>query len=99
MAPLVEWITVCAFHSMNVGKKLVIRLSIPRDQTLLHAICTHETPLVVVTRPLIANPKPSEVIETLVLANLLGIQMAMVIDNGHVLGMVVIELAGQWRSE
>ena len=57
-----------------------------------HAVGAHRTPLVVVAVVAVHQPELGDVAELDVLGDLLGHQVAVVVDDGHLLRMLVIEL-------
>ena len=57
------------------------------------AVCTHGSPLVVVSVVAIHKPELGDITELDVLCNLLGHQVAVIVDDGHVLCMLMIEFA------
>ena len=58
------------------------------DIIFIHAVGAHDAPLVVVT----AQPNLSDVLETDILVDLLGIQMAVVVVDGHFCSVVMVQL-------
>ena len=61
---------------------------------LAHSVGAHRTPFIMVAIVSVHQPELGDVAELDVLGNLLRHQMAMVIDDGHVLRMLVIKLPG-----
>ena len=68
--------------------KLLASRGVASDKTLVDAVGAHQAPLVVVA----AQPNLGDVLETLVLPDLLGRNVAVVVDDGHALGKVVEQL-------
>ena len=65
--------------------------ALPGDKILLHTVPPHQPPLVVVS----SQPHLGQVVEPPVLPNLFGVNVAVVVRNGHPLGILVVEfLAG-----
>ena len=60
-----------------------------------HAAGPHDAPLVVVA----GQPGLSQVGELLVLVDLLGIEMAVIVEDGHVLGVLIVEAASGFAAE
>ena len=82
-------------HCLRIFQELVIVGSIAGAIPLRHPVGTHLPPLVVVT----AQPELRHVVPTAVFRNLLRGEMAMVVDNRHLLRIFVVQAAGRLRHK
>ena len=91
VAPLKDGVANAATQGLGPLLELLASRGIASDKTLVDAVGAHQAPLVVVA----AQPNLGDVLETLVLPDLLGRNVAMVVNDGHALGKVVEQfLAG-----
>ena len=91
VCPVVEWITHRVGYGLGPLFKLLPVRSIARAVALSHAICSHCAPLVVVA----IEPYLRKRAETVIRGHILGIEVAMVVDNGHLRCVIVIEALGR----
>ena len=91
MSPMIERVTHRVRHSLGPLLELLPIRRITRAETLLDAICSHGTPLIVVT----IEPYLGKVTETVVRSHILRIEVTVVVDNGHLRRMVVIQTLGR----
>ena len=93
-------------HFQALGKllkALTIRL-VTGDVLLGHAVGAHHAPLVVVAevaavRVAAAQPDLSDVVEAAVLVDLAGRDVAVIVADGHILCIVVIQMLSRGRLE
>ena len=88
MAPLKDGVAHTTAQGLGPLLELLTSRGIAGNEALINAVCTHQAPLVVVT----AQPNLGDVLKTLVVPNLLGRNVAVVVDDGHALGKVVEQL-------
>ena len=91
VSPVIERVAHRIGYGLGPLLKLLPVRCITRAVTLRHAICTHGTPLIVIA----IEPYLRKRAETVIRGYILGIEMAVVIDNGHLRRMVVIEALGR----
>jgi hypothetical protein len=87
--PVVERIAQGVRDRPRPGHELVIRLGIAGAELLVHPVGAHGPPLVVVA----CQPEVIQVVKGAVGGQVLGGQVAVVVVDGHRLGVVVVELA------
>ena len=95
MAPVVQGIADGAREDLRVLLKLLAVGGVAGDVLLLHAARAQQAPLVMVA----AQPDLRDVGEAAVLVDLLRAQVAVVVQDGHVRGVVVVENARRGRLE
>ena len=88
MGPVVQRIADEVGHGLGPLLELFCQSGIAGNIMLSHTAGTHGAPFIVVT----AQPDLGDGIIALVLVDLLGIDVAVVIDNGHLRSMLMIEL-------
>ena len=88
VAPLKDGVANAATQGLGPLLELLASRGVASDKTLVDAVGAHQAPLVVVA----AQPNLGDVLETLVLPNLLGRNVAVIVDDGHALGKVVEQL-------
>ena len=88
VAPLKDGVANAATQSLGPLLELLTSRGIAGNEALVNAVCTHQAPLVVVT----AQPNLGDVLKTLVVPDLLGRNVAVVVDDRHALGKVVEQL-------
>ena len=91
MRPVEKRILDEALHRFGELDELVVPGGVARDILLLDAIRAHLAPLVVVA----AQPNLRDIRPALVLGNLARRQMAVVVDDRHILGVAMVKLAGR----
>ncbi len=99
VAPLEDGVAGRLLDGLHEGAELLVIVAVARNELLGHTRRTHEAPLVVITGAVLADPDLGEVAELLVLPDLHGREVAMVVDDGHVLRVVVEELLGPFGGE
>ena len=72
-------------HYARKGAELLVLICIACDVLLVNAVCTHLTPLVVVT----AEEEVKGVSELVVLRDHLGAEMTVIVDDGQILHLLV----------
>ena len=77
MAPVEQGVADSLAQALSPFAELLVIGSVTGDVLFVHTARTHETPLVVIA----AQPYLSDVVELTILSNLLGIDMAMVVQN------------------
>ena len=82
-------------HHGGEALEFLLEGGLAGDVLLGHTAGAHHPPLVVVA----GQPGLANVGELLVLVNLLGIQVAVVVEDGHALGIFMIEPAGRLAVE
>lgn len=86
MRPMIKRISHRVRHRLGPFKEFLIRGLISGDVFLGNAIRSHRSPFVMVS----AQPYLRKILELVILRYLPGIQMAMVINDGHLRRMLVI---------
>ena len=81
VAPLKNGVANATLQGLRPLLELLASRGVTGDKALVHAVGTHKAPLVVVA----AQPDLGDGFKTLVLENLLGGNMAVIVNNGHVL--------------
>ena len=89
VGPVVDGISDELGHNSGKAVKLLPEGGGAGDVLLGHAAGPHDPPLVVVA----GQPRFADVGELLVLIDLLGIEVAVVVEDGHVRGVLVIQTA------
>ena len=74
---------LCKFH-----KLFVIVTAITCDKLLRSTVCSYLSPFIVVT----SKEKLKSILEILVLRNHFGNKVAMIVDNRHILCIIVVKL-------
>ena len=88
MAPVEQGVADSLAQALSPFAELLVIGSVTGDVLFVHTAGTHETPLVVIA----AQPYLSDVVELTILSNLLGIDMAMVVQNRCFFCVVVEQL-------
>ena len=89
MCPVIQRVTQCIGHRFSPLLKLLPVASVlTRAVLLVNAIGTHGAPLVVVA----AQPKFGNALEAMVVSHHFGNKMTMVIDDGHLSRMIVVQV-------
>ena len=88
VAPLKDGVAHATAQGLGPLLELLASRGIAGNEALVDAVGTHQAPLVVVT----AQPNLGDVLKTLVVPDLLGRNVAVVVDDGHALGKVVEQL-------
>ena len=88
VAPLKDRVTHATAQSLGPLLELLASRGIAGDEALVDAVGAHQAPLVVVA----AQPDLGDVLEALVIPDLLGRDVAVVVDDGHALGKAVEQL-------
>ena len=89
--PVVERVAHGVRNSLGpLLKGLPGRVLAAGEVILAHAVGTHGTPLIVVSVVTVHQPQLGNVTELDVFRNLLRHQVAVIVDDGHVLGMLVV---------
>ena len=95
VGPVVDGVAHQGGHNGGEALEFLLEGGLAGDVLLGHAAGAHHPPLVVVA----GQPGLANVGELLVLVNLLGIQVAVVVEDGHALGILMIEPAGRLAVE
>ena len=74
-------------HDLGPGLELLEVIGVAGDKALLHAGRPHDPPLVVVA----AEPDLGDVLELPVLRDVLGRQVAVVVEDRHLAGVLVVQ--------
>ena len=88
VAPLKDGVAHATTQGLGPLLELLASGGIAGDEALVNAVGAHQAPLVVVA----AQPDLGDVLEALVIPDLLGRDVAVVVDDGHALGKVVEQL-------
>ena len=99
VGPMVHRVAGNLGQAAGKGQELLIVLPIPGDEPLRLAAGPHEPPFVMVAVKVAPQPKLGEVLVNPVLVDLLGGHMAMIVDDGHWGGIVMIQRAGRIRVQ
>ena len=75
---MVEGIPYCASNNLSPLHEFVVRVSIPRDESLVDPCAPHQPPLVVIS----AEPDLCDAVIVEILPDLFGAYVAVVIDDG-----------------
>ena len=95
MGPVVERVTESIRHGFSPLFEGLPGVVLSSGKIIFaDTVGAHGTPFIMVAVMPVHQPELGDVAELDVLGNLLRHQMAMVIDDGHVLGMLVIKLPG-----
>ncbi len=95
MGPVIEGVTEGVRHSLRPLFEGLPGVVLSSGKIIFaDTVGAHGTPFIMVAVMPVHQPELGDVAELDVLGNLLRHQMAMVIDDGHVLGMLVIKLPG-----
>ena len=92
VAPVVDRVADGALDSVDEGQVLGV-VVVAADHGLGRAVRAHEAPLVVVAEAVVVEPDLGEVLVALVLVDLSGNEVAVVVDDRHLLRVAVVELA------
>ena len=93
--PVVQGVADALADHLGPLAELLIVAGVAGDVLLLHAGAAHQAPLVVVA----AQPHLGDVLIAQVVPDLLGADMAVVVDDGALGGILMIEHAGSFRVE
>ena len=89
VCPVVQRVTEGVRHGLSPLLKLLpVAGVLAGAVSLIHTVRTHGTPLIVVT----AEPQLCDALETMVVGHHFGDQMTVIIDDGHLSRMVVIQV-------
>lgn len=86
MRPMIKRISHRVRHRLGPFKEFLVRRFISGDIFLGNTVRSHRPPFVMVS----AQPYLRKILELVILRYLPGIQMAMVINDGHLRRMLVI---------
>ena len=95
VAPLKDGVAHATAQGLGPLLELLASRGIAGNEALVNAVCTHQAPLVVVT----AQPNLGDVLKTLVVPDLLGRNVAVVVDDRHTLGKVVEQLLAGFGAQ
>ena len=90
--PVVQRIAQRVRHGFGPFRKLFVIRRITRDETFVHAVGAHGPPLVMVA----VEPDLRGVFKHAVLGYLAGRQVVVVVQDGHLLGIAVVECFGRF---
>ena len=93
MAPVKQRVADGLAQTLGPFAELFVVGGIAGDIFLLHAAGTHKAPFVVVA----AQPHLRDIVELSILGNLSGIDVAVVVQHGSTLCVVVEQLSGSFR--
>ena len=88
VAPLKDGVAHATTQGLGPLLELLASGGVTGNEALVNAVGAHQAPLVVVA----AQPDLGDVLKTLVIPDLLGRDVAVVVDDGHALGKVVEQL-------
>ena len=88
MRPVIQRIADCLSETFRPLQKLLLIRSIPGNILLLYTAGAHVAPLIVIS----AQPDLSDVFKLSVLSNLSGINVAVIVKNGHFCRIFMIQL-------
>ena len=88
---MVERVTHRVGHRLGPLLELLPIRGIARAVALGYAICSHCAPLIVVAR----KPYLREVAELMVARHILGVEVAVIVDDGHFCRVVVVQSLGR----
>ena len=88
VAPLKDGVAHATAQSLGPLLELLAGGGVAGNEALVNAVGAHQAPLVVVA----AQPNLGDVLETLVIPDFLGRNVAVIVDDGHALGKVVEQL-------
>ena len=92
MRPVVERVAHRVGHGLRPLLEGLPRAArAARDVFLRYAVAAHRAPFIVVARVAVHQPELGDIAELDVFGNLLRGEMAVVVDDGHLLRMVVVE--------
>ena len=95
VGPVVQGVANQVGHGLGPLLKFFGGGGVAGDVVLGHAAGAHGPPLVVVA----AQPDLRNGVVALVLVDFLGVDVAVIVDDGHGLGMLMIELSGRFRFQ
>ena len=95
VGPVEERVLEQALHRGGERVELLLPGRVARHVLLVHAVRAHLAPLVVVA----AQPHLGDVLPTLVARDLRRRQVAVVVDDRHLLRIAVVELLGRLRGQ
>ena len=87
MAPVIKRIADGLSENLGPFKEFFLIGGIACDKAFLHSAGTHKTPLVVIA----AKPYLGDIVEFAVFGNFSRVNMTVVIQNGHLFGILVKE--------
>ncbi|MNJ55912.1 hypothetical protein D3C77_514310 [compost metagenome] len=85
MSPTEQRIADRFRHCSCPGQKFVIVGGISGDVGFRHTVCTHQAPFVVIP----VQPRFGNILKISILVDFLWIKMAMIVDNRHIVGVVM----------
>ena len=99
VTPVVHRIADGHFQSLSQLQETLVGRLVAGDIAFVNAVGTHQTPLVVVAGErtvgvLTAQPYFNDVVETAILIDLLGVQMAVIVHQGHLFCVIVEQMLG-----
>ena len=86
--PVIQRVPDSHGNALGVGQELLIVVSVAANQALVHAHGAHVAPLVMVA----AKEQLGDVFKLNIFRNFTRAQVAMIINDGHFLGILVIQL-------
>lgn len=92
MGPVKERVADRVWNGRGPGVKLLAVAGVAGTQALSHTVGAHRTPFIVVT----LQPDVIQVFETVIFGNLLRRQVAVVVENRLVFGIVMIQTASKF---
>ena len=95
VAPLKDGVAHATAQGLGPLLELLASRCIAGNEALVDAVGTHQAPLVVVA----AQPNLGDVFKTLVVPDLLGRNVAVVVNDGHTLGKVVEQLLAGFGAQ
>ncbi len=98
VAPLVDGVAHRALHGVNEGQVLGV-IVVAANHGLGRAVRAHEAPLVVIAEAVVVEPDLREVLVGAVRVDLGRHEMAVVIDDRHLLGVTVVKAARPLRGK
>ena len=95
MGPVVKRIANGVGQGFCKGDELFFRVAVAADQVFIHAVRQHGAPLIMVA----PQHQLGNILKATVFSNLLGREMAMIVDNGHFFGGFVIQHPGRFSAQ
>ena len=95
MGPVIQGIADQLLQSFGPFLKFLPGRGVAGDEGLFDAVGTHLPPFVVIA----AQPDLGNIGKLSVLCDVLGADMAVIVQNRHGFGIVVVELSGTFRVQ
>ena len=89
VGPMVQGIAHSAGNGIRPGAELFLGVAAASHQLLRISAGPHDAPFVVVAEVAVAQPHLGDIGKLAVLIDLLGVDVAMVVDDGHLVRVIV----------